>query len=81
MNLPTLTPEEAYYCRLITTQQAAELAGVTTHTILSWVRRDRLTPTARQHHGRALYFTTQAVDQAEAKTRKADHTGRTRHRT
>lgn len=63
---------------LITTKQAALLHDVAESTIRAWVARNLLKPAARI--GRALYYRTSDVDEAEYQARIRDVSGRSKAR-
>lgn len=69
MNLAPETLES-----LVSTVEAANLAGVTATTIRSWAKRGHLVPTCREN-GRPLYRWID-VARAERKTRDAVHARR-----
>lgn len=58
------------FAALLTTRQAADLAGVTPATIRQWASRGHLTAKGLDDHGRALYLLID-VAKAENATRKA----------
>jgi len=64
---------------LISTRQAARLAGVTPSTIRTWVHRGYLPITTRDNHG-GLWFRHVDVDNAEHAARQHDRNGSTRAR-
>lgn len=57
------------FTTLLTTAQAADLAGVSTATVRQWASRGHLTAHGRDDHGRALYLLID-VAKAEHATRK-----------
>jgi len=55
--------------KALTTNEAAELAGVSPSTVRMWVARGKLSPAGHQPDGRALYWQTD-VARVEKATRK-----------
>ena len=72
MSVPDFSPETLE--SLVTTAEAANLAGVKVATIWKWVQRGHLKVAAHTERGRPLY---RLIDVARAERKIRDHARRT----